>query len=199
MHSVTLSFKDKRNFNKFKRNMKNGKGTNIKPSDIHGEGIFDSIKAVGNSKIAKSVAKAAAPLIAQQVQKATGSNLAGDIANASVNAYAGSGFLETMKSIGNSKITKGIVKGLTPAISQTIAKTSGSNFAGDVAKAGLNAYSGSGVPKVVGQSGVALPATVLPSGPNRDLDLKATMKAKMAHVRSHRKKNGGSVVPLGGR
>jgi hypothetical protein len=199
MYSANVQFKDKKAYNKFKRNLKNGKGTNIKPSDIHGEGIFDSVKAIGNSKITKSIAKAAAPLVAQQIKKSTGIDLAGNIAQAGVNAYAGSGFLDVMKSVAKSKITKGIVRGLTPAISQTIAKTSGSNFAGDVAGSALNAYSGSGVPKVVGQSGVALPATVLPSGPNQDLDLKATMKTRMAAVRSHRKKKGGSVVPLGGR
>jgi hypothetical protein len=197
MYSVTIEFKDKKTYNKFKRNMKNGKGTNIKPSDIHGDGIFDTLKSVANSKITKGIVKAVAPVIVGAVASRTGP-MGASLANAGLNAYAGSGFLDIVKGVANSKITKGLVKTLAPVVANQIQQRTGSNLAGSPTSGALNAYSGSGANKVVSQSGIALPANVLPSGPNQDLDLKATMRARMANVRAHRKR-GGSVNPLGSR
>jgi hypothetical protein len=196
MHSAHIQFKDKKTLNKFKRNLKNGKGTNIKPSDIHGDGIFDNIKAIGKSKITKGIVKALAPSIAGVVQTATGSPTAGLVAKGAINAYTGSGLLDVVKKVANSNITKGVAKALAPAIAQQVSQSTGSNLAGSVANASLKAYAGSGVGIVSHSDGVALPSNVLPSGPNQALDQKATMRAKMAKVRAHRKKKGGSILPL---
>jgi hypothetical protein len=197
MYSAHIQFKDKRTYNKFKRNLKNGKGTNIKPSDIHGDGVFDTLKSIGKSKVTKGIVKALAPSIAGAVQTATGSQTAGLVAKGAINGYTGSGILDVVKKVANSNITKGVAKALAPAIAQQVQQSTGSNLAGSVGNASLKAYAGSGV--VSHQGGVALPSQVLPSGPNQDLDLKATMRAKMAKVRAHRKKKGGSVAPLGSR
>jgi hypothetical protein len=199
MYSVTISFKTKKAFNKFRRNMSNGKCTNIKPSDVtvEGDGIFDTLKSIGKSKITKGIVKALAPSIAGAVQTATGSSTMGAVSQGAINGYTGSGFFDTVKSAANSKITKGIVKSLVPVIANQVQQTTGSNVASAVTKGALTAYAGSGV--VHQSDGVALPGTVLPSAQNPNIDLKETMRHRMAKVRSYRKTRGGSVVPLGGR
>jgi predicted phage tail protein len=199
MYSVNLNFKNKASYNKFKRNMNKGKGTNLKASDIEGEGIFDGLKKVANSKITKGIVKGLTPAIAKTVQGVSGSNFAGDVTQAGLNAYTGSSVLDILKKVGNSNITKGVAKALAPAIADQVKQQTGSNLAGDIANAGLKSYAGSGVGNVA-QSGVLLPANTLPSSDIND-DIKATMRKKMAMVRSHRKKKvvGGAINPLGSR
>jgi hypothetical protein len=195
MYSVNLNFKNKQAYNKFKRNVKKGKGTNLKASDIEGEGIFDVVQGIATSKVTKGIVKALAPAVTSAITAKTGSPLAGQIANAGINAYRGSGILDILKKVGNSKVTKGVAKALAPAIVDQVKKQTGSNLAGDVAGVAVKSYAGSGVGQA-GQTGVALPSNVLPSSDIND-DIKATMRKKMANVRSHRKKKGGSVLPLG--
>jgi hypothetical protein len=199
MYSVTITFKDKKTLNRFKRNLKNGKGTNIKPSDIHGDGIFDSLKSVANSQITKAVVKAVAPAIVNAVGSKTGP-VGSALANGAINAYTGSGFVDTMKKIGKSKILKAVAKEVAPVVGKTVSGLSGSDLAGSVVNTGLASYGGSGVGKsrVVQQSGVALPAGVMPNIDPVN-DLKATMQARMARIRGFKKKRGGSVLPLGSR
>lgn len=58
--SLHLEFRSKRDYNRFMRNLKNGKGTVVKPEMLHlGSGIFNKLKrglkAVASNPIAKAV------------------------------------------------------------------------------------------------------------------------------------------------
>ena len=94
---MKLEFKTKKEKNKLSRNLSQNKGTRIKLDDmddlkVHtGDGYFDSIRSVFNSPVTKSIARVAAPFAGDVVRGLTGSNLAGNLANAGLNAYAGSG------------------------------------------------------------------------------------------------------------
>ena len=96
-HDVKLEFKTKKGKNKLYKNLSQNKGTRIKLDDmddlkIHtGDGFFDSIRSVFNSPVTKSIARVAAPFAGDVVRGLTGSNLAGNLADAGLNAYAGSG------------------------------------------------------------------------------------------------------------
>jgi hypothetical protein len=57
-----------------------------------GSGIFDNMKKVANSGIAKSIVKSVAPMVAQEIKNRTGSDLASNIAQGAMQQYAtGSG------------------------------------------------------------------------------------------------------------
>jgi hypothetical protein len=61
----------------------------------------------------------------------------------------GEGFLDGLKKVANSQITKGIVKSVVaPAVTKVIASTGG-KFAGDVSQAAFNSYTGSGLMDIV--------------------------------------------------
>jgi len=99
MFEITLTFKAKRDYNRFLRNLKNNKGTVIHPNHLHlGEGFFDTLKSFANNAVAKNVVKALAPIAINSASQAitglTGSQTAGkvvgDLANAGVNAYTNS-------------------------------------------------------------------------------------------------------------
>ena len=104
---VKLHYKAKKNLSKLDRNLKNGKGVRIHPDeleDMHvhsGNGMFDSLKGVMNSKLTKGIVKAVAPqvgnIVGQQVKNFTGSDAASNITKSLINEGAkemtsGSGF-----------------------------------------------------------------------------------------------------------
>ena len=83
-----------------------GKGVRVNPHELDdmgvhtGNGIFDSLKGVMNSKITKGIVKAAAPeignILGNQISSLTGSQLAGNMTKSLVNESAkqvvGNGF-----------------------------------------------------------------------------------------------------------
>jgi hypothetical protein len=197
---VHLRFNNKKAYNKFRRNVKKGKGVNIKASDlddvVEGEGNFlDGLKKVASSKITKGIVKAVVAPAVTKIISSTGGKFAGDVSQAGFDAYTGSGLMDILKS----KTAKNLTKVLAPVIANQVQKSTGSNLAGNLTGVALNSYAGSGV-GVSHNDGVLLPSNVLPSSQNPTVDLKTTMKHKMAHVRSFQKKRkGGSVLPIGSR
>jgi hypothetical protein len=74
---VKLQYKAKKNLSKFNKNLSMGKGVRIQPVELEdmqihsGNGLFDSLKGVMNSKLTKGIVKAVAPkdgnIVGQQV------------------------------------------------------------------------------------------------------------------------------------
>jgi hypothetical protein len=103
---VKLHFKAKKNLSKLNKNLSMGKGVRVHPHEIDdmsvhtGNGIFDSMKGVMNSKLTKGIVKAALPtvasLAAQQVKNISGSDAASSITKSLINEtgkeLTGSGF-----------------------------------------------------------------------------------------------------------
>jgi hypothetical protein len=101
-----------------------GKGVRVNPHEIEdmqmhtGNGMFDSLKGVMNSKLTKGIVKAVAPQVANivgnQVKNLTGSDMAGNLTKSLINEgskeMTGNGIFDSMKGVMNSKLTKGIVK-----------------------------------------------------------------------------------------
>jgi hypothetical protein len=102
---ITLHFRNKTDYNKFRRNLAKGKGTVIKSSMLNGEGfnLGSILKGAASSNLGKTLINSAIPavanLVSTQVEQKTGSkllgNLAGaatkDVANVGVSAATGSG------------------------------------------------------------------------------------------------------------
>ena len=92
---VKLHFKAKKNLSKLNKNLSLGKGVRVNHDDLHelgvhtGNGIFDSLKGVMNSKLTKGIVKAVAPQVANivgnQVKNLTGSDMAGNLTKTLVN------------------------------------------------------------------------------------------------------------------
>ena len=86
---VKLHFKAKKNLSKLNKNLSMGKGVRVNPHELDdmqmhtGDGMFDSLKGVMNSKITKGIVKAAAPeignILGNQISSLTGSQLAGNM------------------------------------------------------------------------------------------------------------------------
>ena len=103
---VKLHFKAKKNLSKLNKNLSMGKGVRVNPHEIEdmqmhtGNGMFDSLKGVMNSKLTKGIVKAALPTIsslaAQQVKNISGSDAASSITKSLINEtgkeLTGSGF-----------------------------------------------------------------------------------------------------------
>ena len=116
---VKLHYKAKKNLSKLNKNLSTGKGVRIHPDELEdmqihsGNGLFDSLKGVMNSKLTKGIVKAVAPqvgnIVGQQVKNLTGSDMASNITKSLINEGAkemtGNGF--NFGSIMNSKLTKG--------------------------------------------------------------------------------------------
>jgi len=70
---VKLHFKAKKNLSKLNKNLSMGKGVRVNPHEIEdmqmhtGNGMFDSLKGVMNSKFTKGIVKAVAPQVANIV------------------------------------------------------------------------------------------------------------------------------------
>ena len=138
---VKLHFKAKKNLSKLNKNLSMGKGVRIHPDELEdmqmhaGNGLFDSMKGVMNSKISKSIVKAALPTVAslasQQVKNLTGSDAASNITKSLINEsgkeLTGSGF--NFNDILKSKISKSIVKAALPTVA-SLASQQVKNFTG---------------------------------------------------------------------
>jgi hypothetical protein len=197
-------FSTKKKFQQFARNAAKGKKTRAKLSDFdefhvqsEGGGFMDFIhktvdvgKKIADSKITKGVVGALAPAAGDMIGKLSGNETMGKVATAGLKGYAGSGFFDTLKAIGNSSITKGLVKAAAPTIANAIGSKTGA-IGQNLATAGLNAYTGSGVKGRVKRAGEAKDKNV----PGYESSEWASpMHEKMAKLRALRK--GGSFKPL---
>ena len=208
---VKLHFKAKKNLSKLDRNLKNGKGVRINPDELEdmqmhtGNGIFDSLKGVMNSKLTKGIVKAVAPqvanLAAQQVKNFTGSDAASNITKSLINEgskemTSGSGF--NFGSIMNSKLTKGIVKAVAPQVAniaaQQVKNFTGSDMASNLTKTLINEGSkeavGNGFKSKRGGSFAPLGGSLSSNqfvGIGSNCPSFSNPSERMAYVRSHRK------------
>ena len=213
---VKLHYKAKKNLSKLDRNLKNGKGVRIHPDELEdmqmhtGNGMFDSLKGVMNSKLTKGIVKAVAPqvanLAAQQVKNFTGSDAASNITKSLINEgskemTSGSGF--NFGSIMNSKLTKGIVKAVAPQVAnlaaQQVKNFTGSDAASNITKSLINEGSkemtGNGFKSKRGGSmnplsGGSINAANQFVGIGSNCPSFSNPSERMAYVRSHRKSNG---------
>ena len=211
---VKLHFKSKKNLSKLNKNLSMGKGVRVNPHEIEdmqmhtGNGMFDSLKGVMNSKLTKGIVKAVAPqvanLAAQQVKNFTGSDAASNITKSLINEGAkeatGNGF--NLNNIMKSKITKSIVKAVAPQVGnivgQQVKNFTGSDAASNITKSLINEGSkemtGSGFRSKRGGSFAPLGGSLnannqyLGIGPN--VPSFSNPSERMAYVRSHRKSNG---------
>jgi hypothetical protein len=199
-----LHFKAKKHLTKLIKNVNKNSGTRINPDDLHdiqlhvGSGLFDSIKSVMSNPIAKTVLKAAVPivsnLVGQQVKNFTGSDA---LSNASKSLLKdgtneltkGSGF--NFKSLLSNPITKTVVKAALPIAanmaSQQIKNFTGSDALANVSKSLINEggkemTAGSGMKRV---SGLKRGGSFLPLGAGVS---QTPMQIKMANLRAMRKK-----------
>jgi hypothetical protein len=192
--NYTLTFKDKKMYNKFVRNLKNGKGTVIKPSHLadSGEGLMDFAKAALNNKAVRSVAKIAATqglnMAASQLAN-SGHPIAGNILSTvgqdQINQNLGNG-------LNFGKILKTGAKIVTPLLAKTAGQAITSytgnpmlgNIGSQVIQGSLNeATKGAGLKrgKKAAKSCSGRPKAGTPE-----------MKAYMASIRA---KRGGSIRP----
>jgi hypothetical protein len=210
---VKLHFKAKKNLSKLNKNLSMGKGVRVNPHELDdmqmhtGNGIFDSMKGVMNSKLTKGIVKAVAPqvanLAAQQVKNFTGSDAASNITKSLINEGAkeatGNGF--NLNNIMKSKITKSIVKAVAPQVGnivgQQVKNFTGSDAASNITKSlineGAKEMTGSGFKGKRGGSFLPLGGSINANqyvgiGPN--VPSFSNPSERMAYVRSHRKSNG---------
>ena len=210
---VKLHYKAKKNLTKLNKNLSTGKGVRINPDELEdlemhsGNGIFDSIKGVMNSKLTKGIVKAVAPQVANivgnQVQSLTGSNLAGNMTKSLISEGAkeavGNGIFDSMKGVMNSKLTKGIVKAVAPQVANIVGNQvqslTGSNLAGNMTKSliteGSREMTGNRFKSKRG--GSALPLSGSLTNPNQYVGISynspdfSNPSERMAYVRSHRR------------
>jgi hypothetical protein len=195
-----LHFKAKKHLTKLIKNVNKNSGTRISPNDLHdiqvhvGSGMFDSLKSVMSNPIAKTVLKAAVPivsnLVGQQVKNFTGSDALSNVSKSLIKdgtneLTSGSGF--NFNDILKSKVTKGIVKAIAPQVGQILGNQvknfTGSDLASNLTKTLINegakeATAGSGMKRIRGGSFLPLGA-----GVNQ-----TPMQIKMANLRAMRKK-----------
>ena len=114
---VKLHYKAKKNLSKLNKNLSTGKGVRIHPDELEeiyvhsGNGIFDSLKGVMNSKLTKGIVKAVAPqvgnIVGQQVKNLTGSDMASNLTKTLINEGA-------KEAVGNGFRKKVVVSRLFP-------------------------------------------------------------------------------------
>ena len=208
---VKLHYKAKKNLSKLNKNLSTGKGVRIHPDELEeiyvhsGNGIFDSLKGVMNSKLTKGIVKTVAPqlgnLAAQQVKNFTGSDAASNITKSLINEGAkemtGNGF--NFGSIMNSKLTKGIVKAVAPQVAnlaaQQVKNFTGSDAASNITKSLINEGSkemtGNGFKSKRGGSMMPLGGSINAAnqfvGIGSNCPSFSNPSERMAYVRSHRK------------
>ena len=207
---VKLHYKAKKNLSKLNKNLSTGKGVRIHPDELEdmgvhtGNGLFDSMKGVMNSKLTKGIVKAVAPqvanLAAQQVKNFTGSDAASNITKSLINEGAkeatGNGF--NFGSIMNSKLTKGIVKAVAPQVAniaaQQVKNFTGSDAASNLTKTLINEGSkeavGNGFRSKRGGSMMPLGGSLSSNqfvGIGSNCPSFSNPSERMAYVRSHRK------------
>jgi hypothetical protein len=178
--------------------------------EIHpGNGIFDSMKGVMNSKLTKGIVKAVAPQVANivgnQVKNLTGSDMAGNLTKTLVNEgssqMTGNGIFDSMKGVMNSKLTKGIVKAVAPQVANIVGtqvkNLTGSDMAGNLTKTlvneGSSQMTGNGYSR---RGGSFLPLGGSLTNPNQFLGIShnspdfSNRSERMMYVRSYKKNNG---------
>ena len=94
-HEVRLHFNSKKILSRLVKNFNKNTGTRINPNDLvdikvkTGNGMFDSLKGVMNSKLTKGIVKAVAPQVANiaanQIKNITGSDMAGNLTKTLIN------------------------------------------------------------------------------------------------------------------
>jgi hypothetical protein len=131
---VTIVFSSKKAYNKFMRNYRNGKGTNIKPDDVEivGAGFLDGLKKAGRTVAsgAKSVAQsdigkalikegikagkqgATAALVSRGVNPQLAMSVTDIGAKAANKQVDGMGFLSNLKNAGKNAIKSDLAKSL---------------------------------------------------------------------------------------
>ena len=207
---VKLHYKAKKNLSKLNKNLSTGKGVRIHPDELEdmgvhtGNGLFDSMKGVMNSKLTKGIVKAVAPqvanLAAQQVKNFTGSDAASNITKSLINEGSkeavGNGF--NFGSIMNSKLTKGIVKAVAPQVGnivgQQVKNLTGSDMASNLTKTLINEGSkemtGNGFKSKRGMSVMPLGGSLNSNqyvGISYNSPDFSNPSERMAYVRSHRR------------
>jgi len=208
---VKLQYKAKKNLTKLNKNLSMNKGVRVNPDELEdmeihsGNGLFDSLKGVMNSKITKSIVKAALPTVANiasnQVKNFTGSDAASNITKSLINEsgkeLTGSGF--NFNDILKSKITKSIVKAALPTVaniaSNQVKNFTGSDAASNITKSLINEsgkeLTGSGFKNKRGGSFAPLSGGSL--NPNQFVGISynspdfSNPSERMAYVRSHRR------------
>ena len=209
---VKLHYKAKKNLSKLNKNLSTGKGVRIHPDELEdmavhtGNGLFDSLKGVMNSKLTKGIVKAVAPqvgnIVGQQVKNLTGSDMASNLTKSLINEGAkeavGNGF---MNNVLKSKLTKGIVKAVAPQVGnivgQQVKNLTGSDMASNLTKTLINEGAkeavGNGFRKKGGSfaplSGGSLNSNQF-VGIGYNTPSFSNPSERMAYVRSHRKSNG---------
>jgi hypothetical protein len=126
-----IQYKAKKNLTKLNKYLSMGKGVRIQPDELEdmqihsGNGLFDSLKGVMNSKLSKGIVRAIAPevgnIIGNQISSLTGSQLAGNMTKSLIKEGAkeavGNGLFNNIL---KSKITKGIVKAIAPEVGNVL-------------------------------------------------------------------------------
>lgn len=173
---LTIVFHDKKTYNKFLRNLRNGKGTvlnsnNISLSETEGDGFGNILRRASQSKAAKSLAKTlgqkAIEKASDYVEKKTGSKLASQLTNDALNSglseYTGEGFLKN--------VAKRLVKKAAPHVGKAAAKyvadKTGSDLAGVLANEAV-VMGSEKIGKGKGGSFKALGGSFMPSGGKLD-------------------------------
>jgi hypothetical protein len=115
-HEVRLHFNAKKHLTRLVKNFHKGTGTRISPNDLidvkvkTGDGIFDSIKGVMNSKLTKGIVKAVAPQVANiaanQIKNITGSDMAGNLTKTLINEGSKEAFGNGMYKLHGAKRVK---------------------------------------------------------------------------------------------
>ena len=212
---VKLHFKAKKNLSKLNKNLSLGKGVRVNPHEIEdmqmhtGNGMFDSLKGVMNSKLTKGIVKAVAPQVANivgnQVKNLTGSDMAGNLTKSLINEgskeVVGNGIFDSMKGVMNSKLTKGIVKAVAPQVANIVGNQvknfTGSDMASNLTKTLINEGSkeavGNGFKSKRGGSFAPLGGSLSSNqfvGIGSNCPSFSNPSERMAYVRSHRKSNG---------
>ena len=208
---VKLQYKAKKNLTKLNKNLAMQKGVRVVPDELEdmeihsGNGLFDSLKGVMNSKLTKGVLKAVAPevgnVIGNQISSLTGSRLAGNMTKSLIKEGAKEAVWNGLfNNIFKSKITKGIVKAIAPevgnVIGDQISSLTGSQLAGNMSKSLIKEGSKELVGNGFKRGGSALPLGGSLINPNQYVGISynspyfSNPSERMAYVRSHRKNNG---------
>jgi hypothetical protein len=209
---VTLQFADKKTFNRFMRNMQNGKGTVISPDNVSfsGEGFLDTmksgLKSIAKSDIGKELIKKGMDAGMTAVKSGLISrgappslvNAIGDEGNKLAKKEVmkqvdGMGFLDSMKRAVKSDIGKAITKTVVnEGFKQANKKLAEKGFSNDLTKGISSALQNETNKQISGMG----------TGKGRKKKLvKGSQEAKdhMARLREMRKNRGGSIIALDGR
>jgi hypothetical protein len=205
---VKLQYKAKKNLTKLNKNLSMQKGVRVnidelEDMEIHsGNGLFDSLKGVMNSKITKSIVKAVAPevgnVLGNQISSLTGSQLAGNMTKSLIKEGAkeavGNGLFNNIL---KSKITKSIVKAVAPEVGNVlgnqISSLTGSQLAGNMTKSLVSEGSKELVGNGFKRGGSFAPLSGGSLNPNQFVGISynspdfSNPSERMAYVRSHRR------------